>query len=360
MTRAPFTGIALVALLLGSLPCGALAEGAAAPPRVVAPLRVVATMPDLGDLARSVGGALVQVTTITKGPEDPHFSQPRPSFIKALSEADVFVLVGMDLEIGYAPVLLRSARNARVLPGAPGYVDASAVIEPLDVPTGTVDRSMGDVHVLGNPHYLLDPVNGLRVADLLRERFSKLRPAQAEHFASGFAELRRRIAVALVGEVLANKYEIEPLMRAADLGRLDRFLADQGDRASLGGWIGQLRPHAGTRLVSDHRLWPYFARRFGFELFADMEPVPGVPPSTRHLQGLVERMREGSVRMIVTAPYYDPRHAQFLADATGSTVVRLAHQTGALPGVDGYLEMVDHNVSSLAATLGAQVPAAIP
>lgn len=318
------------------------------------PLRVVTTVPDLGDLARQIAGDQLELTVITKGPEDAHFSQPKPSFIKALSEADAFVLVGMELELGYAPVLVRSARNARVQPGAPGYIDASLAVEPIEVPAVAVDRSMGDVHSQGNPHYLLDPVNGLRVAALLRDRFIAIRPAQANAFRLGYEEFLRAVGVALYGETLAAKYDVLKLARLGELGKLQAFLDGQGDSDALGGWQGRMRAFAGARFVEDHRVWPYFARRFGLVIFADMEPIPGVPPTTRHLQDLVARMREAGVDIIVTSPYYDPRHARFLADATDADVVRLAHQVGSLPGTGTYLEMVDHNVSTLAAALGAR------
>jgi ABC-type Zn uptake system ZnuABC Zn-binding protein ZnuA len=317
------------------------------------PLRVVASVPDLGDIARQVGGDLVEVSVITKGPEDAHFSQPKPSFIKALSEADAFVLVGMELEVGYAPVLLRSARNARVLPGAPGYIESSMAIEPIEIPSVAVDRSMGDVHAQGNPHYLLDPVNGLRVAALLRDRFVTLRPAQADAFRRGYETFHRAVGVALYGEALAAKYDVLKLARLGELGKLRSFLAAQGELESLGGWQGRLSRFAGTRFVDDHRMWPYFARRFELVNFGDMEPIPGVPPTTRHLQSLVEQMGEADVNVILASAYYDPRHARFLAEATGATIVRLAHQVGGLPGTATYLEMVDYNVSTLAAALEA-------
>jgi len=333
-----------VTLLAFSLIANASAQGQES-------IRVVTTIPDLADLARIVGGDLVEASALTKGPEDPHFSQPKPSYIKALSEADALIVVGMDLEIGYVPVLLRGARNARVLPGAPGYIDASVAIDPMDVPQVAVDRSMGDVHAQGNPHYLVDPINGIRVAKLLMERFSTLRPAHATRFASGYEGFRRRAATALVGDALAAKYDIEQLMQLADLQRLDAFLTAQNDLEKLGGWLGRLRPFAGTAIVSDHRLWPYFARRFGLRVFADMEPVPGVPPSTRHLQELVERMRESSVKIILTSPYYDPRHARFLAEASDASIVKLTHQVGGAAGADDYLAAVDYNVRALASVL---------
>ena len=139
------------------------------------PLRVVATLPDLGDLAKRVGGSEVAVTVLVKGPQDAHFLEPRPSFVRALHEADLFVLNGMELEVGWVPPLLQSARNPEILAGAPGYVDASRAITPIEVPAA-VSRAMGDVHPQGNPHYLTDPCNGMRVAALLRDRLAERDP----------------------------------------------------------------------------------------------------------------------------------------------------------------------------------------
>src|SRR5712691_3412068 len=164
------------------------------------PLRVAATVPELGSLARAIGGDQVTVVGFAKGTEDAHFVEAKPSFIKDLSHVDVYIQTGMELEMGWAPVLLQNARNSKVLPGAPGYVDAAEVITPLEVPTGPVDRSMGDVHPAGNPHYLADPLNGLRVAQLLRDRFSALRPAHRAFFEARYSAFRQRVGVALVGE----------------------------------------------------------------------------------------------------------------------------------------------------------------
>lgn len=344
MTMRNFTVSIAVAL------CGVLATClTAAGADSSQPLRVITTIPDLADIARKVGGDRVDASSITKGPEDPHFSQPKPSLIRALSDADALVLIGMDLEVGYVPVLLRNARNARVLPGASGHIDASTAIVALEIPTGVVDRSMGDVHTQGNPHYMVDPLNGLKVAALLRDRFSAIRPAEAERFERGYAEFRRQLAIRLVGESLAGKYDPEPLLKLLELGRFHEFLSAQGDAERLGGWIAMLQPYAGMSLVADHRLWPYFARRFGLAVFGEMEPVPGIPPTTRHLQGLVARMRDANVKVIAASPYYDPRHARFLADATGASIARLAHQVGAVPEADDYLSLIDYNVRRLAA-----------
>jgi ABC-type Zn uptake system ZnuABC Zn-binding protein ZnuA len=325
-------------------------------PAAARPLAVCATVPDLGALAREVGGEAVSVTVFTKGTEDPHFVEPRPSFVKALSQADLLLLVGMDLEAGYLPVLLRGARNGRVLPGARGHLDASQAVAPLGAPPGPVDRAMGDVHALGNPHYLTDPVNGLRVARLIRDRLSELRPADGARFAARTADFERRLGAALVGAALAAKYDVEKLGALGEHEGLDAFLAAQGDAGALAGWLGRLRPQRGARVVDDHDVWPYFARRFGVVVIGHMEPKPGITPTTRHLGALVERMRAAEVRAILASAYYDQRHARFLAERTGARVAAMANQVGARPGTEDYLAFVDHNVRELAAALGEGAP----
>ena len=339
--------------VVGGLLCAALAVF---PPALAvetdAPIRVFATLPDLGSLAKEVGGEEVSVVNMVEGTEDPHFAPARPSWIKELSKADVYVQVGMELEIGYASVLLQNARNGNVLPGNSGYIDASTVITPIEVPTGPVDRSMGDVHSFGNPHYLLDPINGLKVAQLLRDRFGQLRPAKAKYFDERFDDFRRRIGVHLVGEQLASKYDAEKLARLYEFGKLTAFLEKTGEAGQLGGWLGQMAPVRGAKVVDDHRLWPYFGHRFGIEIIDDLEPKPGVPPTTGHLTQLVEVMRHQGVKAIIVSPYYDPRHARFLSEATGVTVVPLSHQVGGRPGTGDYLSMMDYNVRTLAEALG--------
>ncbi len=324
------------------------------------PVRVVATIPDLGSLVHEIGSDAVAVTVVAKGREDPHFAEPKPSLVKLLSEADLFVQAGMNLEVGYAPVLLQSARNARVLPGNPGYVDASAAVTPLEVPAGPVDRSMGDIHPSGNPHYLLDPLNGLAVAALLRDRLSALRPEEASRFARQYQAFEDKLAAALVGPKLAAKYDARKLALLHEHGRLGEFLEQQGERGDLEGWLGALLPYYGAKVVDDHNLWPYFARRFGIRVVGHLEPKPGIPPTTRHLSEIIEQMRSQGVRVILAAPYYDPRHAHFVAAATGARIAYLSHQTGGREGVDDYLNMIDYNVRALATALagaaGTQTP----
>jgi ABC-type Zn uptake system ZnuABC Zn-binding protein ZnuA len=316
------------------------------------PIQVAATVPQLGSLAREVGGDEVSVTVFAKGTEDSHFVEPKPSFIKALSRADLYIQVGMDDEVGWAPVLLQNARNGKVLPGASGHLDASTAVTPLEVPTGSLSRALGDVHPSGNPHYLLDPINGLKAAQLIRDKFSELRPAKKQYFAERYDAFRQRLARALVGEALAQKYDIEKLALLQDQGRLNSFLKQQGDDKLLGGWLGAMLPYNTTKVVDDHNMWPYFARRFGIQVIGHMEPLPGVPPTTKHLGELVERMRAEKVPLVLTSVFYDPRHARFVSERTGAKVVNMANQVGAREGTDDYLSMFDYNVRQLVAALG--------
>lgn len=316
------------------------------------PIQVCATIPDLGDLAQEIGGDQVKVAVFAKSQEDPHFVEAKPSFIKALSQADLFLQIGMELEIGYAPVLLQNARNSRVLVGAPGYVDCSKVITPMEIPTGPVDRSMGDVHPLGNPHYMTDPLNGLRVARLIRDRFTELRPEKKSLFEERYTNFYRKIGNAMAGDKLAGKYDFEKLALLYEEGKIESFLKEQKEEGSLGGWLGMMLPYKGSKVVADHNLWPYFARRFGILLIGFMEPKPGISPTTKHLQELIEMMKAEKVKVILASPYYDIRHAQFVSKNTGAKIVPMAHQVGSRPGTDNYLKMIDYNIRQLVIALG--------
>ncbi len=339
------TLIALAASTLVALPSSALAADA--------PLAVCATVPELGGIVREVGGDQVAVEVFTKPTEDPHFTPARPSLIKSLNACELLVEVGLDLEVGWLPLLLKNARNAAVLPGAPGFLDASTAITPLDVPTGTVDRSMGDVHPFGNPHYLLDPVNGMRVAAAVRDRLAALRPASRAYFDERLAAFRTSVATGLVGAALASKYDVEKLALLAEHGKLVDFVRSQGDEKDLAGWLGRLAPHFGAKVVDDHPMWPYFARRFGLVVADHLEPKPGIPPTTKHLADVVAAMKTDQVRVVLASAYYDPRHAQFVAEQTGAKVLAMANQAGARPGTDGYVAFIDYDVRQVADGLGA-------
>jgi len=317
-------------------------------------LQVCCSVPDLASLVKAVGGDNVSVTAFAKGTEDPHFIEAKPSFVKSLNQANLLVMLGLEMEAGWSPVVLQSARNSAVNVGSAGYLDASRAIRPLEVPTGVIDRSMGDVHPGGNPHYLLDPICGMQVARLIRDKLSELRPNQKAYFDQRYEAFCRKTGELLVGEPLANKYKPDDIAKLALLfehGKLEPFLKSQKEDTLLGGWLGMMLPYYGTKAVDDHNMWPYFARRFGLRVVAHMEPKPGIQPTTQHLGTVSQQMRAEQVRLILANPYYDPRHAQFLASNAGAKIANVAHQVGSRPGTDDYLSMVDYNVRQVVAAL---------
>ena len=317
------------------------------------PHAVCATTPDLAALCRAIGGDLVVVTCFVKGPEDPHFLEARPSMVRAASKAAALVEVGRDLEVGWLPLLIDNSRNGAIQAGQPGRIVTGEVVRKLGVPTGPVDRSFGDVHAGGNPHFLADPLCGLQVAQLLRDRFTAMWPAEREVFAANFTAFRDQLAVAMVGEEVAKRYDHDAAKFATlfPSGKLEAVLQEQGDLGELGGWFLTLRALRGSAVVADHDLWPYFAERSGITVVGFFEPKPGVAPTTAHLSEITASMRANQVHAILSAPYFDPKHADLVARTTGASIAAMAHQPGAQPGTDDYLGFVDYNVRTLAAAL---------
>lgn len=303
-------------------------------------LHVCATVPELGDLARAVGGQQVAVTVFAKGTEDPERIEPKPSFIKALREADLYIELG-GVEAGWAPQLLQAAGNNRLLPGAPGHLDASTALTHIADQVGSP-----------GPYYLLDPLNGLEVAARIRDKLSQLRPKQKAYFTARYDAFAQRLAGALLGEQLARKYGSERIRELASLFERDNlgaFLQARGDLPLLGGWFGKMYPHYGEVVVADTKIWGYFARRFGLKMLGEIEPKPGVAATTKHLRELVQTMRAENDRLVIVTVYYDPRQAQFIADQTGAQVIRLAHRIGAVPEANDYINLFDYDVQKLAA-----------
>ncbi len=345
--------LASVAVLAGAF-VGALVETSAAQesPR----LKVLATTTDLRELAREVGGAHVQVTCLTKGPEDPHFIEARPSFVRAAAEADALLVIGMELEIGYESLLLGDSRNGKIQKGRPGYVDCSRAIDPLEVPTGPIDRSMGDVHAAGNPHYLLDPVRAKKVAGTIAEAFATLDPDRAQAYRDRLAAFARSVDVAMWGEPLLADQPAERLERRLREGTLLEFLDQRGLREKCGGFAAVMAPLAGRKVVTYHANFSYLLDRFHLVDVAKLEPRPGIPPSPRHLADVIRRMRSEGVRAVLHTVYQPAKTAESVAGQAGATAVRLAHMPDALPGTSTYLDMLRHDVNALAAALGTPAP----
>lgn len=279
-------------------------------------LNVVTSIEDLASIAREIGGDRVSVVALARGYQDPHFVEPKPSFILALNRANLYIAVGRELEIGWLSPLLTSSRNAKIQPGAPGYLDASLNVRILEIPTGQITRAMGDVHPLGNPHYWLEPGNGRLIAQAVRDKLSQLSPADTAYFAQRYADFNSRLS-----------------------GAEKR-------------WDATMAPYKGTKLVTYHRSWPNFMERFGLEVIGYVEPKPGIPPSPSHTLELIDEMRRQGVKLIVVEPYFSLKTPQAIANQVGgSQVLVLAPSVGGVKPVTDYIQLFEYNVNLLAGAL---------
>ncbi len=328
---------------------------APAPAQEAAPHRVVVTTPDLAALVRAIGGERVDVECLARPAEDSHYVMARPSMTRSLADAELLVEIGRDLEIGWLPVLVQQCRNRAVQTGQPGRFVAADHVRALGVPSAGTDRRHGDVHASGNPHFLLDPLCGLQVAAALRQRMTELWPADKEALQAGFMALRRDLAVGMVGAVLAERYgfDAERLALLHGAGKLRDVLLAQGDAGDLRGWFAEMEPLRGSRFVGEHDVWAYFAERFGLSLVACLEPQPGIAPTARHLREVVDTMRREHVGLILSLPYFSPRHAQTVAGQTGASIAPMEHQPGARRSDGTYVGFVAHNVAAVVAAARA-------
>ena len=278
-------------------------------------LNVVTTTEDLGAIAREIGGDKVSVTALAKGYQDPHFVDPKPSFILAVSRADMLIVVGRELEIGWLPPLITSSRNGKIQPGAKGYLDASVNVRILEIPTGQITRAMGDVHPLGNPHYWLEPGNGRRIAQAIRDKLSENSLANTAYFAQRYTDFDTRLAA-------AEKR-----------------------------WDATMAPYKGTKLVTYHRSWPNFMERFGLDVIGYVEPKPGIPPSPSHTLEVIEGMKSSGAKLIVVEPYFDLKTPQAIANQVGGKVLVLAPSVGGAKEATDYIQLFEYDVNLLAGAL---------
>jgi len=314
-------------------------------------IQIVATTTDLADIARQVAGDTADVSSITTGREDPHTLRAKPSFIVRARDADVWIRIGMELEVGWEPVILRESRNDRIYVGTPRHIDASLNVLRLEVPTQRVTRDLGDVHPEGNPHYWLDPLNGRLVAATIAERLSAVYPEHKATFETNLHAFERALDAHMFGEDATAKLGGEALWRALLDKRLDAFLAERGMAGKLGGWCATMRPHQGKTVVTYHRSWSYLAERFGLKADIQLEPKPGIPPSAKHLAEVVEAVRARGVKAILQEPFYTRKAADFVASKTDARVVVAPTMTGGSAEAATYLGMLDNVIGKLSAAL---------
>ena len=296
----------LLLLFVLALPVGAFAQGK---------LNVVTTTEDLGSLAREIGGDRVSVTSLARGYQDPHFVDPKPSFILAVSRAELLIVVGRELEIGWLPPLLTSSRNSKIQVGGPGYLDASLNVKILEIPTGQITRAMGDVHPLGNPHYWLEPGNGRRIAQAVRDKLSQLSPPNASYFAQRYSDFDTRLAA--------------------------------GEKR----WDAAIAPYKGTKLVTFHRSWPNFMDRWGLDVMGYVEPKPGIPPTPQHTIEVIDEMKRQGAKLIIVEPYFDLKTPQAIANQVGGKVLVLAPSVGGAKEATDYVQLFEYDVNQLVTAL---------
>ena len=274
-------------------------------------LKVITTLTDLASLTQEVGGDKVDVEALAKGYQDPHFVDPKPSFLLKLRHADLLISVGLDLEIGWLPPLVTQSGNGNIQPAAPGFLDASQFAEILEIPHGAVSRAEGDVHPLGNPHYWLDPDNGRRIAKGIAAKLSEMDPADRAYFQQREQDFEKRLADA--------------------------------DKK----WQGQMAPYRGQKIVTYHRSWPNFARHFGLDVIGYIEPRPGIPPTPSHTIELVNLMKRENTKIELIEPYFDTKTPNSIASMSGGKVVVMMPSVGGKPEITDYFKLFDYDIGIL-------------
>jgi ABC-type Zn uptake system ZnuABC Zn-binding protein ZnuA len=297
---------ALVTLVTALAVIGPLLPAASAADKI----RVVATIPDLKALTEEVGGDFVEVESLARGTQNAHELEIRPSLMLKLRRADLLVENGLELD-SWAEVAVQGANNAKIARGAPGRIDASRGIQVLEVPSTRVDRSMGDVHPLGNPHYSLDPGMAPIITQNIVDGLARFAPEHRDAFEKN---------------------------RQAFLARLDEAMAR---------WTRALEPLKGAKVVVYHPQWIYVLNRFGLTQAATLEDRPGIPASPAHLARVIRQMKEEHIRVIIVEPWNDVKLATRVAEEAGAKAVVLASMVGGVKGTDSYIGAIDHNVNAL-------------
>jgi ABC-type Zn uptake system ZnuABC Zn-binding protein ZnuA len=328
-------------------PADSLPRGPAAPS-----IRIVTSLTTYGAIAREIVGDKGTVTSIAQGDEDPHFVQPKPSFVRLLRDADLFVTTGLDLEL-WVPALLDRAGNRKIVEGAPGYVAAYRGIDLMEVPT-SVSRSQGDIHVDGNPHIHTDPLNGMIIARNVLAGLQRVSPGDAAYFAAREKDFEKRVLEATMGPALVTALTPVTAFELLRTNRLQGFLETQKYQGKplsdqLGGWLKQAQPFREKEMACYHKEWAYFSRRFDVDCVTYIEVKPGIPPTPKHVQEVIALMRERKLPALFASNYFDRKQIQLVAERTGARAVVVAENTAGAPGVNTYFDLVNSWVTSLAA-----------
>lgn len=322
---------------------------------VPAPVRVVTSLTTYAAIAREIVGDRAAVAAIARGDENPHFVQPKPSFVPLLAQADLFVATGLDLEL-WVPALLDKAGNTKVLEGGVGYVAAYAGIPLLDVPAN-VSRAQGDIHVYGNPHIWTEPLNAVLIGRNILTGLRRVDPANADYYTARERDFEDRVYRALFGDELVQLLGGPTLADLDRQGKLFDFLGTQRYQGAplmtrLGGWLKQALPFRNQQVACYHKEWDYFSREFKLPCIDYIEPKPGIPPTPRHVQEIITTMRERRVPVLLSTNYYDHNQVREVAERTGAKAVIVPSNTDGAPGVHSYFDLVNLWITELARAFG--------
>jgi ABC-type Zn uptake system ZnuABC Zn-binding protein ZnuA len=307
---------------------------------------VVVSTTDISSIVKAIAGDYVEVHCFGKGNQDPHILNILPSHVKQMNEADLWIQVGSDIEAAWYPDLISKAQNPKILKGEVGFLDLSIGVYPLKGVVGEITRTQqqSGVHGEGNPHYLLDPIEGIRSGAAILKRLNVILPEKKGEMGRNYDIFRQELSEALIGKELAQRHGIIEVADHFMNGTLKPFLKEQKHGIPLGGWLGSLLQYRGSVVVGDHDLWPYLARRIGLSVLGYFEPEPGISPTIKHLSLLIDDMVTNNTSIIFSAPYFDKRHEKFISDKTSAKALPMCHQTGARPQSASYFEMVSHNL----------------
>ena len=300
--------VCIIGLMLFFLPCSYAQEK----------INILTTTSDLKSIAEFIGGDKVKVDSLARGCQDPHFVEAKPSFMIKAKNADLFIRVGLELEIGYEELIIDGSRNPKIRLGQSGHLDASEGVFLLEVPSAVkIDRSMGDVHPMGNPHYWLDPLNAKIIASNIANRLGEIAPQNKDYFRENLAEFSRKI----------DKKMIE--------------------------WQEKLNPFKGQEIAIYHRSWPYFVNRFGLGIACELESKPGIPPSPGHLKEVINIIKQKNIKVVLMEVFYDEKPARFVSEQTGVKVVIVPNSVGGTKEAQDYFSLMDTIVDRLAQGLSS-------
>ncbi|MCP4675106.1 MAG: zinc ABC transporter substrate-binding protein [Deltaproteobacteria bacterium] len=318
---------------------------------------IVSTLTDYAAIAREIGGDRVKVDAIAEGDEDPHFVRPKPSYAQKLSKADLFLTTGLDLEL-WGPSIIDKSQNPDIREGQVGYVAVSDGLKMLEIPA-IVDRSQGGVHVYGNPHIHTSPLNAKIAATNIAIGLKKVDPAGGDYYTKRLKQFKHRINKCLFGEKLLNILGAKTLSRLAQSGNLIPFLESKefkGEKLinKLGGWLNEMLPLRGKKLVTYHKNWIYFTQLFGFDVIGEVEPKPSIPPSPKDVEKLIGMMKKLDVKVVLAANYYSEQKVNKICGAVNATPVIVPLSVEGTPKVRTYFDLVDNWVSMLKAGYGVR------